>query len=115
MADGRVDWPRSSAFDRFEAIEPIAVREDAVDLAGGAVHRDQPRVALGAQIREERADGRPRRDLDGGPIATLRHEATEVAVHVNVHAHDVAARTLGMTSRWNRSMVVSMRPSTDSG
>src|SRR3990167_382768 len=107
--------PSLSGGDGFETVQQVAFPQDTVLLAGGAVHGDQPCVAVGTERGEERLDGGPRRHLHRRAVPALGHEPPEVAVHVNRHAHPSSARTRGMTSLWKRSMVVSIRPSSASG
>src|SRR2546425_850352 len=105
-----------SSGDRFEAVQQVARLQHPVLLTGRAVDGDQPRVAGGPQRDEERLDRGARLQLDREAIAALRHEAAQVAVHVDRHRHSrSSARTRGMTSVWKRWIVVSMRPSTASG
>src|SRR5437773_1942250 len=89
-----------SSGDGFEAVQQVARLQHPVLLTGRAVDGDQPRVAGGPQRDEERLDRGARLQLDREAIAALRHEAAQVAVHVDRHRHSrSSARTRGMTSR----------------
>src|SRR3990172_3099799 len=90
--------PSLSGGDGFETVQQVAFPQDTVLLAGGAVHGDQPCVAIGTERGEERLDGGPRRHLHRRAVPALGHEPPEVAVHVNRHAHPS-----GLSGRRSRS------------
>src|SRR6185295_871494 len=95
----------------FEAVEHVARFQHVVALRDGLVARHEPRLVLGGL----RADRRPVAKLEGRPRRSLGEEASKRAVHHHRDRHWPAARTRGITSAWNRSIVCSMRPSGATG
>src|SRR6478752_2841145 len=102
----------------FEAVEHVARFQHVVALRDGLVARHEPRLVLGglrAELRQDLADRRPVAKLEGRPRRSLGKEASKRAVHHHRDRHWPAARTRGITSAWNRSIVCSMRPSGATG
>src|SRR6266542_943457 len=98
----------SSRGDGLEAVENVTGVQYGIALHLDVVDGDEPLLLVGAEIPQHRHNRRALGEVTRATIGALRHEAPQVAVHMNGDRH---ARTRGMTSVWKRSITVSMRPS----
>src|SRR5687768_16230040 len=110
-----VSTPDLAARDGLEAVEHVAGGEHRIALGHRLVARDHPRVLLRAEAHQRLLDRGAGAQVERGARRAVGEKAPERAVHDDRDRHSPAALTRGMTSRWKRSMTISMRPSGDTG